>query len=45
MKRRRFLAHELSFLVLVIALCLVAGSVDARETDVTWPINVKQVVN
>ena len=45
MKRRRFLAHELSFLVLVIALCLVAGGADARELDGTWPIYVKLAIN
>lgn len=45
MKRKRFLVHELWFLVPVVALCLAAGAADARDIEGTWPIEVKLVRN
>ncbi len=38
MKGIKLSSYELALLVVFIALCLVAGSAGARETDQVWPI-------
>ncbi len=38
MKGIRFSSCGLAFLVVLVALCLIAGTVEARTTDQVWPI-------